>query len=160
MNTCPFCAEDIPDTAVVCKQCGRTVADAMLSRRLWRPVKTSLYISGALIAFWVLGNLMWPAMDSPDAASLLLVSESQRAKTLHQIMKRVARLTDENCDRVTRTFFQGDTSSGDAFWDVECANRNRFAIIVAKTATGSTRVMTCVALEIDKKVPCFEKFHQ
>jgi len=62
MKTCPFCAEEIQDTAIVCKHCRRDLTpDAKPKARRWRVI---LVVVGGLVAAFVLALFFAP--DSPE----------------------------------------------------------------------------------------------
>lgn len=52
MKRCPFCAEEIPDGAVVCRHCGRQLSAAP-------PLVTARWGIGALLGGLALGFLSW-----------------------------------------------------------------------------------------------------
>lgn len=64
----------------------------------------------------------------------------------------------ERCGSVTRTFFQGSSSNGDAFWNVACAGGANWSVMIYNNATGSTRILDCKVLKALNAGTCFTKF--
>lgn len=62
----------------------------------------------------------------------------------------------EDCSSVSRTFYQGRTPEGQAFWNVECRGATSWTVSVAADAEGSTRVLSCSVMEAVAKVPCWK----
>ena len=63
----------------------------------------------------------------------------------------------ENCDSVLRNFYQGNFKR-EAFWNVECQNKNSFVISVSADKNGSSKIMNCNLLKTINGGECFKKF--
>jgi hypothetical protein len=62
---------------------------------------------------------------------------------------------------VTESFFQGGKNgggTGDVFWNVRCANKKTFSIMVKDDAQGSTSILECNAMKALTHFDCFRKF--
>lgn len=86
-----------------------------------------------------------------DHDKLAALSEKERNEKLSYAVQ------DEGC-RVTRSFFQGLDKSGNAFWNVACANRETRVIMIRNDAQGSTRVLECGVMKAMGGTECFKKF--
>jgi hypothetical protein len=64
----------------------------------------------------------------------------------------------ERCGKVTRTFFQGQSQDGTAFWSVQCSNGVGYSVAVHNDDGGSTKIMECGLMKRVTKVDCFDKF--
>ena len=59
---------------------------------------------------------------------------------------------------VTRTFFQGSSPDGAAFWSVSCAGAKDWQVMIKNDARGSTRYTDC-AIGIVLGTRCFKRFN-
>jgi hypothetical protein len=64
----------------------------------------------------------------------------------------------EKCAVVARTFYQGSDAQGNAFWDVACRGADSWVVQVFNDENGSTKIVSCRALEVVKAGHCFRKF--
>jgi hypothetical protein len=67
---------------------------------------------------------------------LLAASEEHRRLALQVVIGGA----DDSCDRVIRTFFQGEKPNGEAVWSIECDN-DSYSVFVAPD--GKTKLITC-----------------
>ncbi len=86
-------------------------------------------------------------------------SEGVRNKAFFQTVSSAA----YPCGLVTKSFFQGFDSQGDAFWSVRCKNGKSYSIMIYNDKNGSTKVMDCsVVKALNQRgagmAECFEKF--
>ena len=93
--------------------------------------------------------------NEPDDSPPLKMSEAERSAMLEKYLHQ----TDEKCDKVTRTFFQGvQKDTGAAFWNVGCRDKNAYVIMINNDAGGTTKVLSCAMLKAVKAGECFKKF--
>jgi hypothetical protein len=64
----------------------------------------------------------------------------------------------EKCPSVVRTFFQGVSANGDAFWNVSCRGGKSFALTIRNDANGSVKMLDCAVLKAVGGGTCFVKF--
>jgi hypothetical protein len=64
----------------------------------------------------------------------------------------------ERCAKATKTFFQGSTAEGNAFWNVACEGGGSWLIQINNDSTGSTRILSCTVLKSVGGGTCFTKF--
>jgi len=95
--------------------------------------------------------------DSPPTnkahAILAELSDTQRNATLTKFIKK----SGKNCDGVTKNFFQGFDSQGNAYWDAECRNKKVWVISLANDRQGSTKILGCDFLKTIGGEECFTK---
>jgi hypothetical protein len=94
------------------------------------------------------------AWGNPAHERLKKLSEGERSAFFQLYLQRAG----EVCGRVTRTFYQGATKGGDAFWNVACTSGKAFSIMVKNDATGSSSFTDCAILKAVHASTCFKKF--
>lgn len=65
--------------------------------------------------------------------------------------------SSEKCTKVTKTFYQGSDKNGNAFWNAACYGGDSFLIQVNNDSKGSTRILSCKALNNIGGGICFTK---
>jgi hypothetical protein len=102
----------------------------------------------------VILTIMTGAASANKASDMLSkMSDDKRNESLSAYMKK----SGESC-QVVRNFYQGKDKSGSAFWNVECASKTAYAIMIKNDQTGSTTILDCKVLKLVAKVDCFKKF--
>jgi hypothetical protein len=80
---------------------------------------------------------------------LLAASEEHRRLALQVVIGGAG----DRCDRVIRTFFQGQKPNGEAVWNIEC-DTDSYSVVVA--ADGKTKLITCGQLMRLGGMQCFK----
>ena len=60
----------------------------------------------------------------------------------------------KTCNTVTRSYFQGESPSGDAVWNIACGADHVYSISIAPQ--GGTKLITCRALKQIDGTECFK----
>src|SRR5882762_4197370 len=126
MKTCPFCAEQIQEAAIVCKHCGRDLTGPNVGNVSVRraPRNWPYVVLACLVLVYVVGSIAQfaestfkPNRVQPAAASI--PSENRERNPAHAMLarqsevQRGAKLRDTvlsaqgQCDRAMRTFLRG-----------------------------------------------------
>ncbi len=61
------------------------------------------------------------------------------------------------CRTVARTFYQGNDSKGNVFWNVECGGGEAYVVQIKNDVPGSTTVLNCRRLRAVGGSACFKK---
>jgi len=85
---------------------------------------------------------------------VVALTESQRQTILARIMEREG----EKCPSINRTFFQGKSKDGAAFWSVSCTGGKDWQIMIKNTAQGDIKILDCRALKAVGGGTCFSVF--
>jgi hypothetical protein len=94
------------------------------------------------------------AKANPAHDRIAAMSEQDRAGVFAKLLEA----SGEKCKKVNRTFFQGTTKNGDAFWNAECQNGAAYLVSVSNNASGSTSIMSCAVLKKMNAETCFKKY--
>lgn len=94
------------------------------------------------------------ALANPAHNRIDAMQESERRAFFAKFLSS----SGERCGSVTRTFFQGSSPSGDAFWNIACAGGETWALMIYNNATGSTKILDCKVLKAMNGGTCFTKF--
>ena len=97
--------------------------------------------------------LVSTAYANPAHDRISKLSETERRAVFSGFMEK----SSEICN-VKKTFFQGQSGGGDAFWNIKCSNGKAWVIQINNDATGSTRILECSVLEAMNAGKCFKKF--
>lgn len=84
--------------------------------------------------------------------------QGMSAGNRNSFFTKFLRGSGENCDEVTKTFFQGKGKSGDVFWNAACRNGKAYSIMIYNDSQGSSKITSCAILKALNAGECFKKF--
>lgn len=108
------------------------------------------FVLGAMLALLVLTA----ARANPINQQIAALSEPQRQTIFSRMMQREG----EKCQSVSRTFFQGTSKDGAAFWNVSCAGGKDWQIMIKNTAQGDIKMLDCAKLKTLGGGACFKPY--
>lgn len=107
-------------------------------------------LAATLVAFSFPGT----ALANEAHGMIEKMPDKDRNTTFTDFLKK----SGEDCDSVTRNFFQGFDKYKNAFWNVACSNKKSYVIMINNDAVGSTKIMNCAVLKAINAGECFKKF--
>lgn len=175
MKSCPFCAEQIQDAAVVCRFCNRDliprpssvapVATAPAPVRMSDSVRLFLLTIAGIGALFVVTFLVFGTQRGQPTRLGVIPSGSRNAAHAQltaadeDLRRRVlTRMLDgERCGLVTKTFLQGfDDDSANAFWNAECSRGTSFVVMLTPDDKNN-RILNCALAETLNLTPCLKE---
>lgn len=73
-----------------------------------------------------------------------------RERTLVALLEK----SQQKCNWLNKSLFQGLDPEGNAYWNVTCDNQQTFNIMIENNSRGSTRVLGCDVLKL-VNTPCW-----
>jgi hypothetical protein len=90
---------------------------------------------------------------NPAHDRLAAMSELNRSELLAVFVESSGHV----CRTVARTFYQGEDSKGNVFWNVECGDGEAYVVQIKNDVPGSTTVINCRRLRAVGGSACFKK---
>lgn len=90
---------------------------------------------------------------NPAHDRLAAMSELNRSELLAVFVES----SGHACRTVARTFYQGEDSKGNVFWNVECGDGEAYVVQIKNDVPGSTTVINCRRLRAVGGSACFKK---
>ncbi len=90
---------------------------------------------------------------NPINDQITALTEAKRQTIFSRMMQR----ENEKCPSVSRTFFQGTSSDGAAFWSVSCLGGKDWQIMIKNTAQGDIKMLDCGVVKVLGST-CFTPF--
>lgn len=91
---------------------------------------------------------------NPINEQVAALTEERRQVVFARMMQREG----EHCPSVNRTFFQGTSSDGAAFWSIACAGGKDWRIMIKNSAQGDITLLECSVIKALNAGRCFTKF--
>ena len=91
---------------------------------------------------------------NPINNQVVALSEENRQNIFARVMQREG----ERCPSVSKTFLQGQSSDGAAFWSIACTGGKDWQIMIKNTTTGDMKILECSVLKAVGGGLCFAKF--
>lgn len=96
---------------------------------------------------------------SASAANQVADQVTNLTETRRQVLfSRMLQSSGEKCPAVSRTFYQGSSPDGSAFWSVSCVGGVDWQVMIKNTARGDTKVIECSVLRAVGGGRCFTRF--
>jgi hypothetical protein len=161
MKTCPFCAEELQDAAILCKHCkSDLVRNLPASQAADAGARRAIKVAAVMLAGMALVALLAATISgvrrtesptgrtgaTPPIASSGTPQDARR-------LQRIIEAHNESCPEVVQTFVQGRISDGTTVWNASCSNGRRFSV------TGDdAKVVDCDLMKALGETACFAAF--
>ncbi|MDM0057818.1 hypothetical protein [Variovorax fucosicus] len=113
------------------------------AEELQRVLKDTMNAKRLCMSSMTLALAGQPALANPAHDRLAAMSDPQRGAALAGLL----RASGEQCISASRTLHQGNDRSGNAFWNIQCARGESFAVQINNDSRGSTRLLNCKVLK-------------
>jgi hypothetical protein len=150
MKTCPFCAEEIRDAAVVCKHCKRDLVASPAPTSGPTPAQATAWWAKGLLALATLVGVVLMLFGSSDEPSRQLPSPANEMTAAQ--LTAIIRDADFACADASRFIRQGETG-GRVFWNATCEDGKGYAVSI--NSAGATQVIECQVLRSVAGIDCY-----
>lgn len=93
---------------------------------------------------------------NPTNDQVAALTEVKRQTVFGKLMRREGK----RCPKVDKTFFQGQSKDGTAFWSIACAGGKEWQVIIKDTAEGEMNTLDCAFLKAVGGDRCFKKIRK
>jgi hypothetical protein len=105
------------------------------------------------------------------AASILLACHSSATETSNQVaalseekrqvlFAKLMKREGKRCPRVNKTFFQGRSKDGNAYWSIACTGGKDWQIVIKNASEGEMTTLDCAFLKAVGGDRCFTRIRK